>query len=128
MTTVHDIESAGAVRRAVEVWYAAFGSIVAWMAHLVFEASIVRWTADVPSWRWTLHAGTAVCVLASVVALGLAWRLRIAAGAADESAADDAGQLRFLANVGLLTGVIDLALIVIEGAYAVVLYQPHALH
>jgi hypothetical protein len=125
--TIDEIESAGAVRRGITVWYAAFGSIGAWMVHLVFEASMVRWTADVHGWAWTLHAATGLCVLATLVALALAWRLRALAGDADESDAADAGQLRFLANLGLLVGAIDLALIVLEGVYAAVLHQPHVI-
>ncbi len=125
-STVEDVEGAGPVRRGVTVWYAAFGGVGAWTVHLVFEAAIVRWTADVHGWEWILHAATALCAAATLAAMALAWRLRIVAGDADESGADDAGQLRFLGNLGLLVGAINLALILIEGAYAAVLYQPHA--
>jgi hypothetical protein len=88
----------------------------------------VRWTFNVHGWDWTLHAMTALCAAATAIAMALSWRLRIIANGADESAPDDAGQLRFLADLGLLLGAIDLALIIIEGAYVAVLYQPHALH
>jgi hypothetical protein len=125
---VQDVEEAGPVRRGVLVWYAAFGSVGAWTVHLVFEAAIVRWTSDVRGWDWTLHAATGLCVVATLAAMALAWHLRRIAAGADESAEDDAGQLLFLGNLGLLVGAIDLALIVIEGIYAAVLYQPHALH
>ena len=126
--TVEDVESAGAVRRGVFVWYAVFGSIGAWTVHLVFEAATVRWTFNVHGWEWLLHAVTAVCFAATVAAMALAWRLRVIADDADEGGPDDAGQLKFLANLGLLIGAIDLALIVIEGAYVAVLYQAHATH
>jgi hypothetical protein len=127
VTTVDEIERAGPLRRGATVWYAAFGGVAAWTVHLVFEAAIVRWTADVRGWDWVLHAATVVCAGATVVAMLLSWRLRAAAGAADESASDDAGQLLFLGNLGLLVGAINLALIILEGIYAAVLYQPHTL-
>jgi hypothetical protein len=124
---VERIEAASPLRRGVTVWYGAFGSLGAWTVHLVFEASFVHWTAVSGGWHWALHAVTAICIAATLLAMALAWRLRLVARGADESSEDDAGQLLFLANLGLLFGAIDLALIVIEGAYAVVLYQPHAL-
>lgn len=123
--TVEEIEAAGALRRGLFVWYAAFGGIAAWTVHLVFESSIVRWTADVHGWEWTLHAATGVCAAATVLAMALAWRLHAVASGADESGAGDAGQLRFLGTLGLLVGALNLALILLEGAYAAVLYQPH---
>jgi hypothetical protein len=126
--TVEEVESAGPIRRGVTVWYAAFGGVGAWTVHLVFEAAMVRWTADVHGWTWTLHAATVLCALATLAAMGLSWRLRTIADGADEAAGDDAGQLLFLGNLGLLVGAINLALIVTEGVYAAVLYQPHALH
>jgi hypothetical protein len=126
MSTVQEIEQAGPLRRGLLVWYAAFGSVGAWTVHLVGEASLVGWTEHDTRWRWILHALTAACIIANAIALWLAWRLRTIAKHADESSADDAGQLLFLSHLGLLFGIIDLALIVIEGAYAVVLSQGHA--
>ncbi len=127
MTAVDDIENAGPVRRGVTVWYAAFGGVGTWTVHLVFEAAFVHWTYVVHGWEWVLHAATAVCALATLGAMALSWRLRAVADGADESDAGDAGQLRFLGNLGLLVGAINLLLILLEGAYAAVLYQPHAL-
>jgi hypothetical protein len=60
----------------------------------------------------------------------LAWRLLLAVrgSAAERTAeaegADDAAQLRFLAQLGLLVGAINLALILLEGSY--VLFIPRA--
>ena len=58
---VERIETASALRRGVEVWYAAFGGIAAWMVHLVFVVSAEHWTHLHPRYGWTLHAATAVC-------------------------------------------------------------------
>ena len=120
---VERIESASPLHRAVSVWYAAFGSIGAWIVHLVYCASAVQWTHDSPRWEWTLHAATAGCALATVLAMALAYRLVRAASGADESGAADAGQLLFLGRLGLLVGAIDLALIILEGSYVLVI--PH---
>ncbi len=49
----------------------------------------------------------------------LAGRLHVVASGSDPSSNDDAGQLLFLAQVGLLVGAISLALVLLEGAYAV---------
>jgi hypothetical protein len=121
------LEQAGPVTRGVLVWYAVFGGVAAWTVHLVFCAAIVRWLFNVHEGHWPLDVATAVCAVATLVAIALSWRLLRIAGDADEGGADDAGQVRFLGYLGLLFGAINLALIVIEGAYAVVLYQHHAL-
>jgi hypothetical protein len=128
LARVERIERAGPVTRGILVWYAVFGGLGAWTVHLVFCAAIVRWLFNVNAGHWPLDVATAVCVVATLVAFALAWRLHRIAGGADEAGADDAGQLLFLATLGLLFNAINLALIVIEGAYADVLFLPHALH
>ena len=121
--SVDRIETASAIRRGVTVWYAAFGGVGAWTVHLVYETSAVQWTRNDPRWEWTLHAATIACAVATVIAMVLARRLVLAAHGAREGGADDAGQLTFLGNLGLLVGAINLALILLEGAY--VLLIPH---
>ncbi|MDQ1434543.1 MAG: hypothetical protein QOF59_1359 [Actinomycetota bacterium] len=116
------IERAPTLRRGVEVWYAAFGGIAAWTVHLLFVASFEHWTFLHSQYRWTLHAATVVCTLATVVAMLLARRLLNIAAGSDPASNDDAGQLLFLAQLGLLVGAINLALILLEGSY--VLFIP----
>jgi hypothetical protein len=116
---VEDLETASAVRRGIEVWYAAFGGIAAWTVHFVFVVSAEHWTFLHSEYAWTLHAATAVCAAATILAILLALRLHTVASGSDPSSNDDAGQLLFLAQVGLLVGAINLALILLEGAYAV---------
>ncbi len=113
------IEAAGPLRRGVEVWYAAFGGIAAWLVHLLFVVCAEHWSYTNHRWSWTLHAATAVCAAATLIAIALAWRLRSAASGHDPGATADGGQLLFLAHVGLLVGFINLALIVLEGAFVV---------
>jgi hypothetical protein len=117
------IEKATPRRRGFEVWYAAFGGIAAWMVHLLFVVSAEHWTYLHAQYRWTLHAATAICALATIAALLLARRLLVAASGSDPASNDDAGQLLFLAQLGLLVGAINLALILLEGSY--VLFIPH---
>ena len=50
------------------------------------------------------------------------YRLLVAASGSDPASNDDAGQLLFLAQLGLLIGAINLALILLEGSY--VLFIP----
>ncbi|MGH9127186.1 MAG: hypothetical protein ACRDZ8_21060 [Acidimicrobiales bacterium] len=122
--TVQQIEEASALRRGLEVWYPVAGPVLIWMAHLVFCVSAEHWAYIYPRWGWTLNAATAVTAAATVVAILLAWRLMGIARGADESGQDDAGQLLFLAQLGILVGIINLALILAEGAYIWVL--PHS--
>jgi hypothetical protein len=104
------------------VWYAAFGGIAAWTVHLLFVASFEHWTFLHSEYSWTLHAVTVVCTLATVAAMLLARRLLNIAAGSDPASNDDAGQLLFLAQLGLLVGAINLALILLEGSF--VLFIP----
>jgi hypothetical protein len=121
--SVERIESAPALKRGVEVWYALLGGIGAWTVHLLYFASIEHWTKLHESYGWTMHAVTVLCVLATVIAMLLAWRLHVVASGSDPESAGDAGQLLFLAQLGLLIGAINLALILLEEIYA--LSIPH---
>jgi hypothetical protein len=121
---VEDIETAPAARRGVEVWFAAFGGIGAWTVHLVFLAAAEHWTHYEHNWSWTLNACTAVTAAVTVLAMLLSWRLVQAARGADGADASDGGQLKFLGQLGLLVGAINLALILVEGSY--VWFLPHS--
>jgi hypothetical protein len=119
---VEQIETASPLWRGVMVWYAVLGGIAAWIVHLVFIVSAEHWTHLHKQYGWTLHAATGVCALATIGAMLLAHRLLVAASGSDPASNDDAGQLLFLAQLGLLTGAINLALILLEGSY--VLFIP----
>lgn len=115
------IERAGPIRRGITVWFAVFGGIGAWTAHLIFMASMVQYTCNQPSKRWSLHAATAACALVTVAAMALALRLHRSAPGADEGSDHPAGRVEFLAALGLAIGAINLLLILVEGLYAGVL-------
>jgi hypothetical protein len=116
------IETESALRRGVDVWFAAFGGVAAWTVHLLFVVSAEHWSFVHSGFRWTLHAATVICAAVTIVAMLLARRLYMVASGSDPSSNDDAGQLLFLAQLGLLVGAINLALILLEGSY--VLFIP----
>jgi hypothetical protein len=119
-------ESRGAILRYREpvVWSAALVGIPAWLAHLVFEAAMVPFTETHASWRWTLHAATAVTAIATIAGMLVCAELlrtanRTAPGDPDHDDASAATMTRFLGTLGLLVGVTNLALILLEGSYVI---------
>lgn len=115
----HSITSA--IREAVLVWYGVLGSIGAWTIHLVFFAAYVRYTCNRSGSLWLMHVITAVTLAMTAVALLLCWKMLRDEPDGDESADDDGGRAQFLARLGILIGVINFALIVLEEVYLVVL-------
>lgn len=110
-----------ALRSGITTWYPLTGGIIAWTIHLVALASLVRLTCNAPSYGWLLHAITAGCVAMTVAALVLALRLR-ATGARDDEAEDAAGRDLFLGRLAVIVSAFNLALIVLEEVYVVVLH------
>ncbi|HEY3832957.1 MAG TPA: hypothetical protein VGO03_11745 [Acidimicrobiia bacterium] len=123
MNAVERIESASPLRRGIDVWYAVFGGVIMWTAHFMYLVCAEHWTHLHERWLWTLDAATVITGIGTIVAMLLSWRLVRAANGADPSGHDDAGQLTFLGEVGLLVGAINLALIALEGIYPHVI--PH---
>jgi len=116
----HRIESAGPARRSVLVWFAVFGGVAAWTAHLLFFVSMVQYTCNVGGDVWVLHLVTALTAAATIAAIALSANLlRIARdngrGADDDRDTPDA-RLRFLGGLGVLVGAINLLLILAEGS------------
>jgi hypothetical protein len=106
------------------VWTAALIGIPAWIAHLIYEAAMTQYTTAHPGWRWTLHLATAITALATLAGMAICFDLIRAANRAGASAIDDgdasaANISRFLGGVGLLVGVSNLALILLEGSYVI---------
>jgi hypothetical protein len=111
------------VLRAITVWYGVLGGIAAWTVHLVALASLVQWTCDTHRGEWILDTITAVCVLADLLAIAISWRLWQEGRGADDESADPRGRTHFLGFLGLATGIINLALIAVEGVYVPILYR-----
>jgi hypothetical protein len=114
----HSILSA--VREAVLVWYALLGSIGAWTIHLVFFVTYVRYTCNAPGSLWAMHVVTVVTLAMTVVAIALCTRM-LHSSEGDEAGDDEGGRAQFLARLGLLIGVVNFALILLEEVYLVVL-------
>jgi hypothetical protein len=107
-------------RSSVATWFAVLGGVGAWMVHLTYAASVVRLTCEHPSLIWTIHGVTAVTALVTVAAIAMSAAL-VREGSDAESAGTRAGQFRFLGLMGLLVGAINLALILLEGSFAIFL-------
>jgi hypothetical protein len=114
------VDASGA-KRAVRIWFAVFGGIGAWLAHLVFLSSFTAYACHARGSTWWMHAATVG--LAAVTLTAMALSLALVRG--NRSAGpDDQGQpsqLRFLGVAGVLIGAINLALILFEGFYVLVL-------
>ena len=111
------------------VWTAALIGVPAWIAHLVFEAAMTQYTTAHPGWRWTLHLATALTALVTLTGMAVCADLvrlanRSEPGLAGFNRAEDddastANISRFLGYLGLLIGVTNLALILMEGSYVI---------
>jgi len=104
-----------AVRNLAWTWFPVFGSIPAWAVHLLALSALTRYSCNVPSTRWTLHAITAVTLLMAGAATAMAGRMVRAGG--DETSPEGPGRLAFLGRLGLIIGATDVLLIVLEEVY-----------
>jgi hypothetical protein len=123
--------TSGALIRYPErvVWTAVLIGVPAWIAHLVYEAAMTEYTSAHPGWRWTLHLATALTALVTLAGMAvcadlvrLANRSEPAGAGFDQAEVDDASTAtisRFLGYLGLLIGVTNLALILMEGSYVI---------
>jgi hypothetical protein len=105
------------VRRAGRlVWAAVWAGPVLWLAHLTANSALVRFNCNA-GWLWLQHAGTAAAAAGTLAALAACTAL--ARRAPDrEDAATAAGRTRFLGLFGVLVNAVSLALILLEGSYA----------
>ena len=71
--------------RGALVWFTVTAGILAWIAHLVFFASIVEFVHD-NGYFWLFHVGNVVCIALAVLALYLSWLLYKAGNGDDEEA------------------------------------------
>ena len=108
--------------RGLRVGYALSGGIAAWLAHLVFASSFVRYTCTTHGVSWVQHLVTAVCVAITLHAMSVAWGLLVEGRAAPEDAGTPAGSNHFLGLLGLLFGAANLLLILGEGSYVILIH------
>jgi hypothetical protein len=115
------IEQAPPLRKGLTVWFAVFGGIGAWTVHLLFVASFVQYSCNTGNTEWPMHLVTVVTAGATVVAIALAVRLVRAGQDRPEDEPTPGGRLHYLGIAGVLIGVVNLALILLEGSYVVAL-------
>lgn len=122
MSATETIEPRTPLGRAVLWWFPLAGPIGAWTVHLVFLASWVRHGCNTGT-EWPMHLVTAVTAVIALAGIVLSRRL-VRLGADAEDADTAAGRLRFLGLLGLVVGIFNLALILLEGSY-VLLFHGH---
>lgn len=98
------------------LWFAALAGIGAWIVHITLVSSMTEFSCTDSSAVWVLHAGT--LLTAAVTAAAVVMCVMAMRAATDEDDADTlSGNIRFLGLFGVLTGIISLALILLEGSY-----------
>ena len=110
------------------VWAAVFVGIPAWVSHLVFEAAMVHFTDEHHGWEWTLHAATLATALVTIAGLAVCADLyrraererRARPPLTEDDDASDIALSRFLGMLGVLLGISNLVLILVEGFYVLV--------
>ena len=108
----------------LRLWVPLIGPIVAWTSHLVVDAGLSRLSCNDHSYMWVQHAWTAVTALFTLWCIAMC--VRLARFAPDgEDAGTPAGRTKFLGVFGTLSGVINLALILVEGLYVVAIPACH---
>jgi len=115
------IEQDSPIRRGFTVWYAVFGGVAAWAVHLMFEASFARYSCNRGNQQWPMHLVTVLTAAATIVAILLSIRLIRAGEDSPQDEPSAGGRLHYLGIAGVLIGVINLLLILVEGSYILVL-------
>ena len=86
-----------------------------------FFVAYVRYTCNRAGSLWLMHVVTGVTLAMTAVALLLCQRMLRASTGEDEASDEEGGRAQFIARLGLLIGVVNFALIVLEEVYLVVL-------
>lgn len=110
--------------RGFLVWYAVTAPIGAWTVHLLGLVMLTRYSDNVPGAIWWMHIITIVTGTAALLAMALSYSMMRWAGPGEDRS-DLAGRVRFLGELGMIIGVINLALIVLEEVYLNVLHGVH---
>jgi hypothetical protein len=101
----------------VFLWFPFVGPIAAWTVHVLYIASIARFTCNEPASSWTTHAVTVACLVVAGAGTFLAWRLsRLDT---DEAGNTTAGRHLFLGRLGIIVGLTNILVIVLEELYTI---------
>ena len=102
--------------RGIKVAYVFAGSTGAWMAHLFFGTSFVRYTCNAQGTVWYQHLATALCALVAAHATWVAYGLHREGRIDPEDAGSSFGANNFVGVVGIIVGLANLLLILAEGS------------
>jgi hypothetical protein len=102
------------------LWTAALGGIFFWMVHITFASGIVDFTCNKSGTLWTLHLATLVTALLTAAGIWICYGVMRSSGD-EESSGSLAGNHNFVGVFGVITGAFSLALILLEGSYALFL-------
>ena len=107
-------------RSTILLWSAALVGIAAWMVHITLASGIVEFACNEKGTLWTVHLAT--LVTAAVTAVGIWICLGVMRTAEDDEGSGSlAGNHSFVGVFGVITGAFSLALILLEGSYALFL-------
>jgi hypothetical protein len=102
------------------LWSAALIGIFAWMVHITALSGITKFTCNAKGTLWTMHVATLVTAAVTAAGMWICWSL-VKSSDRDESEGTLAGNHVFAGVFGLITGGFSLALILLEGSYALFL-------
>ncbi|MDQ3570608.1 MAG: hypothetical protein M3396_08310 [Actinomycetota bacterium] len=102
------------------LWTAALVGILAWMVHITFASGIIDFTCNKPGSLWTVHAATAATGAITAAGMWICYGVMKRTGD-DESSGTLAGNHSFVGVFGFITGAFSLALILLEGSFALFL-------
>ncbi len=107
-------------KSAFLLWSSALVGIVAWMVHITFASGIIDFACNKKGTLWTVHAATVVTAAVTVAGIWICYGVMRTAGD-DEGSGSLAGNHAFVGVFGVITGAFSLALILLEGSYALFL-------
>jgi len=102
------------------LWTAALGGIVLWMIHITAVSGLAAFACNSEGSLWTLHLATLVTGALTAAGMWICFGVMRTSGE-DESSGSLAGNHNFAGVFGLITGAFSLALILLEGSYALFL-------
>jgi hypothetical protein len=110
-STIAQRTSAGAMR-----WLLMAVPTALWIVHLAFSAAFVELSCAHPGWRWTLYAVTPITVLPILGAAWIAVTMHKGASTVERLSEAEQEDLRFFAWLAFVVCVVNITLIVAEGA------------
>jgi len=102
--------------RGIRVAYTLAGSTAAWIFHLIYASSFVRYTCNVSGTTWVQHVGTAFFAAIAIHAGWVGYGLYKEGRTDSEDAGTPRGTNHFVGLLGVIFAAINLLLILGEGA------------